>query len=321
MRDLHGAALRVTRQVIAVGIEQGLVDRREAASAALCGDELEETACTIEKLSNAGRRQTIAVAWNVEVKPSVEERLCREICVAAAWGYDGMKRVQWNGAMIEFKGSHFEREVILWGVRWYVAYPISYRQLEEMLEERGVDVDRSTLNRWVVKYAPLLDRQFRARKRQVGSSWRLDETYVKVKGSWKYLYRAVDKAGATVDFLLTAKRDRKAALRFLRRAIGQYGVPEKITIDKSGANTAAIESYKAEHGADIEIRQNKYLNNLVEQDHRAIKRVARPMLGFKSFRSASATIVGVELMHMIRKGQLHARGKLRPAQQFYSLAA
>ena len=100
--------------------------------------------------------------------------------------------------MIEFKGSHFEREVILWGVRWYVAYPISYRQLEEMMDERGVEVDHSTLNRWVVKYVPLLEKQFRARKRPVGSSWRLDETYVKVKGAWKYLYRAVDKAGATM---------------------------------------------------------------------------------------------------------------------------
>ena len=192
--------------------------------------------------------------------------------------------------MIEFKGSHFEQEVVLWGVRWYVAYPMSYRQLEEMMEERGVEVDHSTLNRWVIKYAPLLEQQFRAHKRPVGSSWRLDETYVKVKGSWKYLYRAVDKAGATVDFLLTAKRDRKAALRFLRKAIGQNGVPEKITIDKSGANTAAIESYNAEHEADIEIRQNKYLNNLVEQDHRAVKRVTRPTLGFKSFRSAAATL-------------------------------
>ena len=223
--------------------------------------------------------------------------------------------------MIEFKGSHFEQEVVLWGVRWYVAYPMSYRQLEEMMEERGVEVDHSTLNRWVIKYAPLLEQQFRAHKRPVGSSWRLDETNVKVKGSWKYLYRAVDKAGATVDFLLTAKRDRKAALRFLRKAIGQNGVPEKITIDKSGANTAAIESYNAEHEADIEIRQNKYLNNLVEQDHRAVKRVTRPTLGFKSFRSAAATLAGVEVMHMIRKGQMRARGKLRPAQQFYALAA
>ena len=223
--------------------------------------------------------------------------------------------------MIEFKGSHFEREVILWGVRWYVAYPISYRQLEEMMQERGVAVDHSTLNRWVLKYVPFLEQQFRARKRPVGSSWRMDETYVRIKGAWKYLYRAVDKAGATVDFRLTAKRDRKAALRFLRKAIGQNGMPKKITIDKSGANTAAIESYNKDQEADIEIRQVKYLNNIVEQDHRAVKRLVRPILGFKSFRSAHVTLTGIELMHMIRKGQLRTKGKLRPAEAFYSLAA
>ena len=222
--------------------------------------------------------------------------------------------------MIEFKGSHFERDVILWGVRWYVAYPISYRQLEEMMDERGVEVDQSTLNRWVLKYVPLLETQFCARKRSVGSSWRLDETYVKVKGVWKYLYRAVDKAGATVDFLLTAKRDCKAALRFLRKAIRCNGTPKKITIDKSGANTAAIGSYNTDHKAGIEIRQIKYLNNIVKQDHRAIKRQIRPMLGFKSFWSAAVTLAGVELMHMIRKGQLLLRGELCSAQQFYSLA-
>jgi transposase-like protein len=222
--------------------------------------------------------------------------------------------------MIEFKGSHFERDVILWGVRWYVAYAMSYRQLEEVMEERGVEIDHSTLNRWVVKYVPLLDQQFRARKHQVRSSWRMDETYVKVKGCWKYLYRAVDTTGGTVDFLLTAKRDRKAALWFLCKATGQHGVPEKITIDKSGANTAALESFNAENGPDIEIRKIKYLNNIVEQDHRVIKRVVRPMLGFKSFRSSAATIAGIELMHINRKGQLRATGKLSPAQQFYALA-
>ena len=222
--------------------------------------------------------------------------------------------------MIEFKGSHFERDVILWGVRWYVAYPISYRQLEEMMEERGVEVDHSTLNRWVIKYIPLLEKQFRARKRPVGSSWRMDETYVKVKGTWKYLYRAVDKAGATVDFLLTAKRDGKAALRFLRKAIRHNGMPGKITIDKSGANTAAFESHNTETEAGIETRQIKYLNNIVEQDHRAIKRLTRPMLGFKSFWSAAVTLAGIELMHMLRKGQLLLTGELCPTRQFCSLA-
>src|ERR1700723_617078 len=154
---------------------------------------------------------------------------------------------------MKFKGRHFERDVILWGVRWYVAYPVSYRQIEEMMGERGVEVDHSTLNRWVLKYVPALEKAFLARKRPVGGSWRLDETYVRVKGAWKYLYRAVDKAGATVDFLLTARRDRKVALRFLRKAIGHHGTPEKITIDKSGANTAAIERCNAERDTGIEI--------------------------------------------------------------------
>ena len=226
-----------------------------------------------------------------------------------------------RSTVVDFKGSHFEREIILWGVRWYVAYPISYRQLEEMMEERGVEVDHSSLNRWVLKYVPLLDQAFRARKRQVGGSWRMDETYVRIRGQWKYLYRAVDKAGNTVDFLLTAKRDRKAALRLLCKAIGQHGVPAKITIDKSGANTAAIESYNSEQDAEIEAPTDQYLNNIVEQDHRAIKRQVRPMMGFKSFWSAAVTLAGIELMHMLRKGQLKATGRLRPAQQFYSLAS
>jgi putative transposase len=172
----------------------------------------------------------------------------------------------------------------------------------------------------VVKCVPLLDKRFHSRKGSVGSSWRMDGTYVKVKGEWKYPYRAVDKTGATMDFLLTAKRDRKAALRFLYKAIRYNGTPEKITIDKSGANTAAIESHNTEHKPGIEIRQVKYLNNIVEQDHRAIKRQTRPMLGFKSFWSAAVTLAGIEIMHMIRKGQLLLAGGLSPARQFYSLA-
>jgi putative transposase len=224
--------------------------------------------------------------------------------------------------MIDFKGSQFEREIILWGVRWYVAYPISYRQLEEMMKERGVEVDHSNLNRWVLKYAPALENSFRQYKRPVGDSWRMDKTYINVKGKWKYLYRAVDKFGATVDFLLTAKRDRKAALRFLRKAIGQNGTPSKITIDKSGANAAAINDYTEEEAVGIELRQVKYLNNIVEQDHRAIKRKTRPMLGFKSFWSAAKTIAGIELMHMIRKGQMIVRGGgVNAAEQVSSLAS
>ena len=222
--------------------------------------------------------------------------------------------------MIEFKGSHFERDVILWGVRWYVAYPISYRQLEEMMDERGVEVDHSTLNRWVLKYVPLLETRFCARKRSVGSSWRLDETYVKVKGVWKYLYRAVDKAGATVDFLLTAKRDCKAALRFLRKAIRCNVTPEKITIDKSGANTEAIGIFNTDHKAGIEMHQIKYLNNIVEQDQQSHQATDTTDARVQIILVPAVTLAGVELMHMIRNGQLLLRGDLCSAQQFYSLA-
>ena len=151
----------------------------------------------------------------------------------------------------------------------------------------------------------------------------MDETYIKVSGQWKYLYRAVDRTGDTVDFLLTAKRDKAAARRFLERATDLHDVPEKITIDKSGADTAAIESFKADARVDILMRQSKYLNNIVEQDHRAVKRVTRPMLGFKSFWSARIIIGGIETMHMIKKGQIDCQGgqTMSAANQFYSLAA
>jgi putative transposase len=129
----------------------------------------------------------------------------------------------------------------------------------------------------------------------------MDETYIKVNGQWKYLYRAVDKECQTIDFLLTAHRDKQAALRFLRKAVRQHGFPDKITIDKSGANTAAMEALNEGIGQEIEIRQIKYLNNRVEQDQRAIKRIVRPMLGFKSFRSAHTTLCGIELAHMIQE--------------------
>src|SRR5262245_45345973 len=173
-----------------------------------------------------------------------------------------------------------------------------------MMGERGVAVDHATLNRWVLKYAPEVEKQFRRRKRPVGTSWRMDETYVRVKGQWEYLYRAVDKEGRTIDFLLTPTRDRDAAEAFLRKAIRNQGVPEKITIDQSGSNTAAIQRYNRARKTDIIIRQCKYLNNIIEQDHRAVKRRVKPMLGFKSFWAARCTIAGIEIMHAIRKGQL-----------------
>jgi len=217
---------------------------------------------------------------------------------------------------------HYPLEVMLVCVRWYAAYPLSSRNIEEMMAERGVFVDHSTLHRWSIKVLPVLAAMFRRRKRPVGRSWRMDETYVKVGGQWKYLYRAVDRAGHTVDFLLCAHRNLAAARCFFERAIDLHGVPEKITIDKSGANTAAIVGLCTDSGVDIEMRQSKYLNNLIEQDHRAIKRVVRPMLGFKSFHCARAIIAGIETMHMIKKGQLDfvKDRTSSAADKFYSLA-
>ncbi len=136
---------------------------------------------------------------------------------------------------ISFKGRHFQRDMILQSVRWYLAYALSNRDIEEIMKERGFNVDHSTIQRWVVHYAPLLEQNFRLKKRKPCSRWRLDETYIKVKGEWKYYYWAVDKYGETVDFLLTAKRDKKAALRYLRKAIGTNGKPGLINIDKSGS--------------------------------------------------------------------------------------
>jgi putative transposase len=220
------------------------------------------------------------------------------------------------------KRLHYPLDVILLCVRWYVAYSLSLRNLEEMMAERGFEVDHSSVHRWVIKLVPLFEKAFRMHKRPVGKSWRMDETYVKVGGQWKYLYRAVDKAGNTVDFLLRAHRDKAAARRYFEKAIDLNGTPETVTIDKSGANLAALQAINAERETPIKVRQVKYLNNIVEQDHRAIKRRTRPMMGFKDFRCARIILSGIETMHMIRKGQMKDSGVTRTAaDQFYSLVA
>ena len=180
-------------------------------------------------------------------------------------------------------------------IRWYVAYALSYRNIEELMLERGVSVDHSTVNRWVIRYSPELETEFRKNhKKKTGSSWRMNETYVRVKGQWCYLYRAVDKSGETIDFMLSKKRDKKAAKAFFDKAIGSCGMPEKVTIDKSGSNLSALNEINKSklENEKIEIRQIKYLNNIVEQDHRFIKKITRPTLGFKSFESADETIRG-----------------------------
>ena len=207
--------------------------------------------------------------------------------------------------MMNFKWYHFYKDIILMAVRWYFAYALSYRDIEELLRERGIKVDHATINRWVIEFGPQLAAAFKKRKAAVNGSWRMDEAYIKIKGKWYYQYRAVDKYGATIDCLLCKYRDTSAAHRFFRRAIRSSGIPEKVTIDKSGSNIAALDliNENLEPEKKIKVRQIKYLNNIVEQDHRFIKKIVKPMKGFKSFNSARSTLAGIELHHMLRKGQ------------------
>ncbi|MGJ0628955.1 IS6 family transposase [Xenorhabdus bovienii] len=223
-----------------------------------------------------------------------------------------------------FKRLHYPVDIIAQCVRWYLAYALSLRNLEEMLVERGLTVDHSTLSRWVHRLIPLRVKRYRRSKPAVGRRWRRDETDIKIKGQWRYLYRAVDSDGNTVDFLLTAHRDKEAALRFFKKAIRQHGQPDGVTMDKSGANKAAVDELNKEKTKDndIIIRQNKSLNNLIEQDHRHVKRRTHPMLGFKNFRRAQTVLAGIELVCMLRKGQYRQKegGPISPAAFFYQLA-
>lgn len=213
--------------------------------------------------------------------------------------------------MNDFKWRHFQGGIILWAVRWYCKYGISYRELEEMLLERGVDVDHSTIHRWVLYYAPLMQKRLKWHSLDgvKSSSWRVDETYIKIKGNWTYLYRVLDKFGNTIDFYLSASRDAKAATKFLRKAIigcKKSIQPAVINTDKAKAYGVAISILKEKKICDKSTvhRQVKYLNNVIESDHGKLKRIINPILGFKSFRSAWATIKGIELMNSFRKGQL-----------------
>ena len=209
-----------------------------------------------------------------------------------------------------FKGRQFAAEIILWAVRWYLQFPISYRDLECMLADRGIQVDHTTLYRWIQAYAPELEKRIRPHLRMTSGSWRVDETYIRVKGKWVYLYRAVDASGQTIDFLLSPKRDAAAARRFFRKALKQAHTvnPRTITVDKNAAYPIATRTMKwgGELWRFAKLRQVKFLNNIVEQDHRRIKRLVRPGLGFKSFMTATRTIAGYEAMAMIRKAQVES---------------
>lgn len=213
--------------------------------------------------------------------------------------------------MKDFKGRHYQGTIILGCVRWYCKYGMSYRDLEEMMPERGVDVDHVTLYRWVIRYAPIIEKRLRWHRRFSQSlRWQVDETYVKVKGQWKYLYRAIDSQGHTLDFYLSHTRGARAAKRFLVKALKRLKAwqrPCVINTDKAPSYGIAIKQLKHEGlcSPDFEHRQVKYLNNLIESDHGKIKRLIKPTLGFKSMKTAYATIKGFEVMRMFKKGQMN----------------
>jgi transposase-like protein len=211
-----------------------------------------------------------------------------------------------------FKGRHFDRSMILLCVRWYLAYSLSLRNLEEMMAERGISVDHATVHRWVICYSPELLERFNLRKRSVTRKWHVDETYIKVRGQWKYLYRAIDSNGDTVEFWFSERRDLSAAKRFLREALKRHGRPERTVIDGSQTNREAIlicdmtdrlRDRSRRQLKPIRIRQSRYLNNRIEQDHRAIKRRMRPMFGFQTGGSGRVILGGTEIIHMMRKQQ------------------
>jgi transposase-like protein len=210
-----------------------------------------------------------------------------------------------------FEGRHFDREVIVLCVRWYLRFKLSYRDLVEMMAERGLSLVHTTIMRWVHDYAPEFECRWNRFARPTGRSWRVDETYVKIRGKWVYLYRAVDGQGRTVDFRLSSKRDVGAAKAFLRNAMKTQGsAPRTITLDGYAASHRAVREMKTDGQlpANTMVRSSKYLNNLIEQDHRGVKLRISPMLGFKWFRTAAITIAGIELLRRIHKGQFDLRG-------------
>jgi IS6 family transposase len=211
-----------------------------------------------------------------------------------------------------FKWKHYQAEIILLTVRWYLQYSLSFRNLVEMMEERGLYLAHTTIMRWVHQYGPELEKRIRRHLKRTNDSWKVDETYIKIRGKWKYLYRAVDSEGKTIDFLLCARRNRKAAKRFFRKALRSSHTqsPRSLSLDKNAAYPPAIRELQKEKKlpSHIDIRRIKYLNNMVEQDHRFIKKRVRPMLGFQSFRTAARTLKGIEAMHMIKKGQIQSIG-------------
>jgi transposase, IS6 family len=230
-----------------------------------------------------------------------------------------------------FRGRHFEDQIIILCVRWYLRYSLSYRDLQELMAERCLSVDHTTVWRWVQRYAPVLNQRIRRERRPTNRSWRVDETYVRVAGNWVYLYRAVDSAGDTIDFMLSPNRDLVAAKHFLQLTLHRTGPlrPRVINVDGHPAYATAITELKqsGELGRRCRCRPSPYMNNVLEQDHRFIKKRIAASLWFRSVGGALNTIAGYESMHMIRKGQIRwlakgdVVGQIRFIHEVYGIAA
>src|SRR5438270_10694273 len=204
-----------------------------------------------------------------------------------------------------FKGRHFDGQIIILCVSWYTSFKLSLRDLVIIMADRGITLTHTTILRWVQHYLPEFEKRWSRYARPVAGSWRMDETYIKVRGRWVYLYRAVDKAGQTVDFFLSRSRDVHAAKTFLLNAMNNRRTPTKITLEAYAASHRAVREMKEDGDLpqQVKVRSSQYLNNLVEQDHRRVKQRIRPMLGFKRFDNAAITISGIELAEKIKKGQ------------------
>ena len=307
-----------------------LADREELSRGLMAGESLRQIAARLGRAASTisrevawnGHRDTYR-AWRAEKtaarrarRPKREKlathprRLCCNFRAATSGWTTFGKHCTGSPIMPSdnpFKWRQFEPALILQCVRWYLRYALSYRDLEDMMRERGLCVDHTTIYRWVQRYAPEIDKRCRPFLRRTNDSYRIDETYVRVAGAWTYLYRGVDSNGDTLDFLLRATRDRKAAIAFFRKTLGAAHTtpPRVVTVDKNPAYPVAFEAVRHEGlvRPRSNFRQCKYLNNIIEQDHRFIKRRTRPMLGFKRFTTAWRTLRGIEIMHALRKGQ------------------
>ncbi|MHB8449919.1 MAG: IS6 family transposase [Mycobacteriales bacterium] len=217
-------------------------------------------------------------------------------------------------------GFRFPREVIAVAVRWYLRYGLSYRDVEELLAERGVTVDHVTVYRWVQRFTPEFVEAARPARRAPGDRWFVDETYVKVSGRWAYLYRAVDQHGQVVDVLLSAHRDLAAARRFFTRALATGTVPVEVTTDRAPAYPRVLDELIPSAMHTVE----QYANNPIECDHARLKARLRPMRGLKHHRSARTIVAGHALVQNIRRGHYEiateASNHQRMAAAFNELA-